>query len=361
MALATMFIATLAMGQQVKINKTFVVADRSTAVGEEVRANDFIFIISDSLLYRAKSNFSRTLTGTYLLASPTRYQTVGSGTAAISGASFSDDVVMDSTLIVKGYIQSGYAGRDGQFKIFSEQGGTDYTITINPNSAMTSNAAFYLPADEPGSTLPVTMTSGGVMGYNDQALTTTSAVGFGTVTATTSVAVGSQVITQANTNKASFNNSVAIADTMFSYGNYVLGNSYNSGTSAVLGIQYFDSSIYYGCDYSNNWMLLFVPEVGIPRYRMDLQNLADVSIQNKAGTGQVEILERDTTESTAKANLTNLKDVTGSGTLTMGKVTILSDTVVTDALWTIAKANGHVYVKIAETGATSDRWKQIDN
>jgi len=231
-------------------------------------------------------------------------------------------------------------------------------FTLSGNLAVTGSAAIT------GALTAPTLNTG--QGANelydmDQNVLTTSNVTFGTVTATTSVAVGSQVITQANTNKASFNNSVAIADTMFSYGNYVLGNSYNSGTSAVLGIQYFDSSIYYGCDYSNNWMLLFVPEVGIPRYRMDLQNLADVSIQNKAGTGQVEILERDTTESTAKANLTNLKDVTGSGTLTMGKVTILSDTVVTDALWTIAKANGHVYVKIAETGATSDRWKQIDN
>jgi hypothetical protein len=63
-----------------------------------------------------------------------------------------------------GAIQSGLAGTSGQLKLYSEQGGTDYTATLNPNSAMTSGANFYLPADEPAATYLLNMTSGGVLG-----------------------------------------------------------------------------------------------------------------------------------------------------------------------------------------------------
>jgi hypothetical protein len=63
-------------------------------------------------------------------------------------------------------IQSGIAGTDGQYKLYSEQGATDYMATINPNATMTSDANFYLPADEPAGTYLVNMTSGGVMGFD---------------------------------------------------------------------------------------------------------------------------------------------------------------------------------------------------
>ena len=39
-------------------------------------------------------------------------------------------------------------GTDGQLNIYSEQGTTDYTLTFNPNSAMTQNVALTFPADD---------------------------------------------------------------------------------------------------------------------------------------------------------------------------------------------------------------------
>ena len=59
----------------------------------------------------------------------------------------------------------GYEGASGSLALLSDQA-TNYTATLRPNSAMTSNANFYLPADEPTGTALLTMTSGGVMGYD---------------------------------------------------------------------------------------------------------------------------------------------------------------------------------------------------
>lgn len=59
----------------------------------------------------------------------------------------------------------GGAGFDGELKLYSEQGATDRTLTIRPNTTMTADSTFYFPAAVPGGTRAVTMTSGGVMGY----------------------------------------------------------------------------------------------------------------------------------------------------------------------------------------------------
>jgi len=79
-------------------------------------------------------------------------------------------------------ITLGADGVDGALRVYSEQGATDYLVTLNPNATMTSNANFYLPADEPASTLPVTCTSSGVLAYNDQAVAIASSVTFASIT-----------------------------------------------------------------------------------------------------------------------------------------------------------------------------------
>jgi len=71
-------------------------------------------------------------------------------------------------------LQLGKDGTSGQLRLFSEQGTTDYTATIHPNSAMTENASFYLPSAKPASTYHLTMTSGGVMGYDTTEYVATS-------------------------------------------------------------------------------------------------------------------------------------------------------------------------------------------
>lgn len=47
-----------------------------------------------------------------------------------------------------GALQAGIAGVDGQIVIYSEQGATDYTVTVNPNAAMTQNVTYALPPDD---------------------------------------------------------------------------------------------------------------------------------------------------------------------------------------------------------------------
>lgn len=79
----------------------------------------------------------------------------GTGLAVFNNSpTFADDVTIGST------------SADGSVIIYSEQGASDYTATLNANTAMTSNAVFYLPADEPAGTYLLTMTTGGVIAYD---------------------------------------------------------------------------------------------------------------------------------------------------------------------------------------------------
>ena len=49
-------------------------------------------------------------------------------------------------LDVAGAIRTGYAGTDGQLRIYSEQGSTDYEVAFNPHATMTANTTYTLPA-----------------------------------------------------------------------------------------------------------------------------------------------------------------------------------------------------------------------
>lgn len=62
-------------------------------------------------------------------------------------------------------VTSGKDGQDGNFTLYSDQGATDYSVSLNPNATMTSAAAFYLPADEPSAQGLLTVSTGGVMSY----------------------------------------------------------------------------------------------------------------------------------------------------------------------------------------------------
>ena len=78
----------------------------------------------------------------------------GTGTAVFNNSpTFADD------------IQLGLAGTTGILKLYSEQGATDYTASLYPNTAMTSAASFYLPVDEPAAQSFLSMSTGGVMSF----------------------------------------------------------------------------------------------------------------------------------------------------------------------------------------------------
>jgi len=52
------------------------------------------------------------------------------------------------TLDVTGTVNIGNNGTDGNLRIFSEQGGTDYSILFQPNAAMTQNVTYTLPPND---------------------------------------------------------------------------------------------------------------------------------------------------------------------------------------------------------------------
>jgi len=76
---------------------------------------------------------------------------------------YGDLVVTDISVITGGTLQLGANGTSGLLKLYSEQGATDYIASLYSNTAMTSAASFYLPADEPAATSIMTMTTGGVI------------------------------------------------------------------------------------------------------------------------------------------------------------------------------------------------------
>ncbi|MEI7742094.1 MAG: hypothetical protein WCJ29_06415, partial [bacterium] len=51
-------------------------------------------------------------------------------------------------LDVNGAIRSGVAGTDGQLRIYSEQGATDYEVIFNPHATMTQDVTYTLPAND---------------------------------------------------------------------------------------------------------------------------------------------------------------------------------------------------------------------
>ena len=307
MALAITLFAGLGFSQQVKKHLIFVLNERTDKFGEQVKINDFVYIIEDSTMYCSKVALGPNATGTYLLASAARYNvanmavvagvvTASSGTfsttlgvtgattlaGALSAAgavgfgtlynkftvaAATGNTSIAGTLGVTGLFTSGADGTDGKLLIYSEQVGTDYSVSLNPNAAMTSAANFYLPADEPAATYPLTVTSGGVMGYNDQAVATTSGVTFNSMASTTSM--------------------------------------------AVTGIFLADSSMYYGDDYTDVWKVWGYQQVGIPHSRWMLQNIADISIQNKTGGTQVLVIQRDTSQAAATVNLKAIHSIDG--------------------------------------------------
>ena len=114
---------------------------------------------------------------------------------------------------------------------------------------------------------------------------------------------------------------------------------------------YADSSLYFGCDYSNTWMRFFYQQVGIPRSRWVIENMADYYIQAKNGLSQVLAIQRDTSLTESGVNHLNVvkqvylgKDTTGIGS--------------TANIGTTLYYNGHFYGLIAGTPPV---WKQLDN
>ncbi|OGL67066.1 hypothetical protein A2856_01130 [Candidatus Uhrbacteria bacterium RIFCSPHIGHO2_01_FULL_63_20] len=112
-------------------------------------------------------------------------------------AFFTDDLYLDKStgrvgvgtaapgylLDVAGAIRTGYAGTDGQMRVYSEQGATDYEVVFDPNAAMTQNVTYTLPADDGDSGQFLTTDGSGALSW-------TTSAGSGDITAVGDVASG---------------------------------------------------------------------------------------------------------------------------------------------------------------------------
>lgn len=102
------------------------------------------------------------------------FGTAGSGNVAYGSSS--TDLTSSKNLTFSGStLTIGAGGSDGFLALYSEQGATDYICTLAANTAMTASTTFYFPAAAPGATYIMTMTSGGVMGFDSSTYLTTSA------------------------------------------------------------------------------------------------------------------------------------------------------------------------------------------
>ena len=112
--------------------------------------------------------------------------------------------------------------------------------------------------------------------------------------------------------------------------NATTGNITNVASTTVTtsgGSAYFaygttllmDSVLYYPSRTSGSasWLPWMVRQAGTPRCRMNLQNMGDYSIQNKVGTGQVLVVQRDTSGTTAVINLPAVGTIAAAGTVTL--------------------------------------------
>jgi hypothetical protein len=115
--------------------------------------------------------------------------TTNDGSTDVLSLTDSDDVKVfsiDTTgnalinnAVVKDTMTVGTNGTDGTISLYSEQGGTDYTVTLNPNATMTEDTSYTLPPNK-GSAGYVLSTDGtGAMSW--------SVVGHETVVSTISV------------------------------------------------------------------------------------------------------------------------------------------------------------------------------
>lgn len=158
------------------------VADTAVTVTDSASNGDYGVLGKNLLAFRVAGSSGRTITlqPPASIASTSKVVTMQDkdGTMALMGdipvtpdlATVTTAGATTTNAVTVGDCTSGAAGADGKYVMYSEQGATDYSVSLNPNAAMTSNAAFYYPADEPVSESFLAMGTDGVMDYVAQSL-----------------------------------------------------------------------------------------------------------------------------------------------------------------------------------------------
>lgn len=205
-----------------------------TFQGQGASALPVSFVAAASIGSQAASNFSGT-TGT---ASLTFNTNNGTGLQTRMTILATGDVGIGTNtpsvkLDVLGTVRSGGNGQSGQLLLYSEQGATDYTLSLNPNTAMTANVALTFPPNAGSADQILTTDGTGNLSWADAGAfgpiaVTTSQVGVGTTSPTGSL----EVVTE----EPSGPNAVDQQQTTFNASGGGLSNwqSFTAGVSGLL-------------------------------------------------------------------------------------------------------------------------------
>ena len=221
-----------------KKHQIFVLPTRGAAFGEFVRINDFVYIIADSTMYCSKVAMGPVATGTYMLASASRYNVANmaviAGVVTASSGTYSSTLDVTGTGTFLGALRAagavGFGTSYNKFTIAAATGNTAIAGTL----AVTGASSFTGTMTIPGSNTIARTNANGVTFNNSVTVTDTV---FGAVTQGTKILVGTaETISRKDANGVTFNNSVTVTDTAFSTTESVSGNSAIGGTLGVTGI-----------------------------------------------------------------------------------------------------------------------------
>lgn len=151
---------------------------------------------------------------------------------------FSDDNLTTTGTLQAGNITSGANGADGLIRIYSEVGGTDYDVTLNPHATSSTDLDIYFPATTPAGTYLLNMTSGGQLGYDSSVYLTAESDTLQTVTTrgattTTNIASTNATAFTGGEDIAGGNPNVAGQIKLWSSGDDNMYNTFTSGDNSA--------------------------------------------------------------------------------------------------------------------------------
>jgi hypothetical protein len=310
----SVFMILSAVGMAQLTGTYLKVYSKTTPVGRSLPDSTVIFVKNQAAFYMTTQPMTATQTVQYMIDS-SFILTIASGTSSATIADMSVTRVTASTATVSTLVN------------------TNATVTNLTVSTATITTGIVTDLTATTATVTTLAVTGEA---STKTLTTT-----GPVTASGDV-TGGNLVTTGN---------LSVTGTGATASLTVTGSHTVTGYLNPQGPFYADSSLYFGCDYSNTWMRFFYQQVGIPRSRGVIENMADYYIQAKNGLSQVLAIQRDTSLTESGVNHLNVvkqvylgKDTTGIGS--------------TANIGTTLYYNGHFYGLIESTPPS---WKQLDN
>jgi hypothetical protein len=327
----SVFMILSAVGMAQLTGTYLKVYSKTTPVGRSLPDSTVIFVKNQAAFYMTTQPMTATQTVQYMIDS-SFILTIASGTSSATIADMSVTRVTASTATVSTLVN------------------TNATVTNLTVSTATITTGIVTDLTATTATVTTLAVTGEA---STKTLTTT-----GPVTASGDV-TGGNLITGGNLSVSG----TAGTGTMTVNGDIsATGRITATGGITSTGTALFDSSGYFGDEYTKNWNRWFYPQIGIPASRIVLENLSDLYIQNKAGTGQIQFGKRDTTGDNSVLNLLNLGTVTAGGSISGVGVNVNTSDTITDATvgtFCYRAADSTVWLKINMVGPKSARWMKI--